>query len=407
MEATMRLATEAPSRALPRRFRFTNAKLKSLKVPAGRDRIVVYDEAVPKLSYMLTDTGASAFYLLYKLNGRMRRYRIGDGNLPVETVRKLTAAPLAKIAQGIDPMDEKQSARAEQSFATVWDWYMRTHVRPNLRTATEAQQKYDLHLKRWAGRKFNTITRTEVARLHQQLSVTSPGSANRLVALLSSLYNRARDLGFSGENPARGVHRNPEGKRERYLRPAELPRFRKGLDAISEDMRDLFELALYSGARIGNVKSMEWIELDLGSAVWSIPGSKFKTGRPCTVPMVPQALTILRRRHRHRGDSPFVFPAGDSESGHIERPEKAWKLLCDTAGLDDLRTHDLRHSLASWQAANGTSLFVIGRGLGHVNTATTSRYAHIELDPVRVAMRRAVDAMSKAANGKARKGGGR
>lgn len=398
MEAAMRIVTDRTAKALPRRFGFTKSKLKSLTVPTGRDRIVVYDTAVPRLSYMLTSNGAAAFYLVYKLHRRTRRYRIGDGALPVEKARKFTAAPLAKIAQGIDPQDEKQQARAEQSFGTVWDWFMRTHVRPRLRTADELQQKYDLHLKAWAGRRFNSITRNEVANLHQKIGETSPGSANRLIALLSSLYNRARDLGFDGQNPAEGVHRFTEHKRERYLLPDELPRFRAGLDAISADMRDLFELALYTGARVGNVKSMEWIELDLESGTWAIPSDKFKTGKPCVVPLVTQAIAILRRRQK--AAETFVFPASDSESGHVERPEKAWKIVCTTSGLHDLRIHDLRHSIASWQAANGTSLSIIGRGLGHASSATTSRYAHVHLEPVRAAMSAAVNAMSKAATSK-------
>jgi integrase len=402
-QAPMRLVDEHAAKRLPKRFGFTRARLDSLKAPE-HGRLVVYDTAVPRLSYMLTANGAASFYLVYKLHGRMRRYRIGDGDLPIEQARKLTADPINKITKGIDPQDERQQARAEQSFGEVWKWFMEHHVKPRLRTADELQQKYDLHLAAWSGRRFNSITRNEVAHLHQKIGKTSPGSANRLVALLSSLYNRARDLGCT-VNPAAGINRFPENKRERYLLPEELPRFHKGLKAISQDMRDLFELALYTGARFGNIKSMEWGEVDFTSGTWSIPADKFKTGKPVVVPLVKQAAEILERRKKACGNLPqaFVFPAGDSESGHIERPEKSWAVVCSKGELKDLRIHDLRHSLASWQAASGVSLSIIGRGLGHATNATTSRYAHVHLDPVRAAMGAAVNAMSKASKAKPQK----
>ncbi len=398
-ETLMRIATQT-GKALTRRFTFTRSKLDALTVPPGRDRITIYDTAVPRLSYMLTRTGAASFYITFKLAGRMRRYRIGDGTLAVEQARRLSAAPLAMIATGIDPQERKQRARAEESFGAVWEWFMRTHARPRLRTADELQEKYDLSLVQWAGRKFNTITRNDVAKLHQKIGEKSPGAANRLVQLLSSLFNRARDLGFDHPNPASGIRRFPENRRERYLLPDELPRFHAALQAASPSMRDLFELLLFTGARSGNVKGMEWNEIDLTAGTWSIPAAKFKTGKPVTVPLVRQATDILTRRKQTAGGNAFVFPAVDAESGHVERPEVAWKALCKLAGLKDLRIHDLRHSLASWQAASGVSLPIIGRGLGHASTATTARYAHIHLDPVRAAMSAAVDAMTATASRK-------
>ena len=65
----------------------------------------------------------------------------------------------------------------------------------------------------------------------------------------------------------------------------------------------------------------------------------------------------------------------------------------ETAEITDLRMHDLRRSLGSWMAAKGASLTVIGKGLGHKNTATTAIYSRLNLDPVREAMEDATSAM--------------
>ena len=60
-----------------------------------------------------------------------------------------------------------------------------------------------------------------------------------------------------------------------------------------------------------------------------------------------------------------------------------WDLICERAGLEDLRIHDYRHSYASRALALGESLPMIGRMLGHTQVETTTRYAHLAKDSVR------------------------
>ena len=59
----------------------------------------------------------------------------------------------------------------------------------------------------------------------------------------------------------------------------------------------------------------------------------------------------------------------------------------------DLRIHDLRRTLGSWQAATGASLPIIGKSLGHKSLAATQIYARLNLDPVRASVSKATDAM--------------
>ncbi len=76
----------------------------------------------------------------------------------------------------------------------------------------------------------------------------------------------------------------------------------------------------------------------------------------------------------------------------------AAELDIDTTGarLSDLRRHDLRRTLGSWQAATGASLVVIGKSLGHKNMASTQIYSRLDIDPVRDAMKTAASAMFAA-----------
>ena len=90
----------------------------------------------------------------------------------------------------------------------------------------------------------------------------------------------------------------------------------------------------------------------------------------------------------------------ESVPAALERARaQAAKLKIDTSGvrIPDLRIHDLRRTLGSWQAKTGASLAIIGKSLNHKNPATTAIYARLDIDPVRASMERAASAMLTAA----------
>src|SRR5690606_15216319 len=74
---------------------------------------------------------------------------------------------------------------------------------------------------------------------------------------------------------------------------------------------------------------------------------------------------------------------GAVAGSHLVNLQKPWHRLRNRAGLDGVRLHDLRHSFASFAAAQGASLLMIGKLLGHTQAQTTQRYAHLVADPVR------------------------
>ena len=78
-------------------------------------------------------------------------------------------------------------------------------------------------------------------------------------------------------------------------------------------------------------------------------------------------------------------------------PKKGWKRILERAGIEDLRLHDLRRTLGSWQAKTGASLAIIGKSLNHKNQNTTAIYARLDLDPVRDSVNTATSAMMVAA----------
>jgi integrase len=81
-----------------------------------------------------------------------------------------------------------------------------------------------------------------------------------------------------------------------------------------------------------------------------------------------------------RGD--YVLPAAKG-AGHYTGLQKDWERVRARAGLGGVRIHELRHSFASFAVANGNSLYLIGKLLGHKQARTTKIYAHLADDPIR------------------------
>jgi integrase len=389
----------------PQRIPFTKRNLEALEPPAAGRRYV-YDERQPGLCVCLTAAGTKTFYYYAKVNGQPQRNRIGPfPSVPIETARAAAKGLAGEVAKGRDPMEEKRAARQQPTLAEAWESFLTwgtEHKRPG--SIKEDKALYESFLEHWKGRRLAKITRGEVQTLHTRIgSDNGKVRANRVLALLSSLFNHARDIGFTGGNPCTGIRRFKEVARDRYLLPTEIQPFFKALAAELPVFRDLFAVCLLTGQRSGNVKSMRWADVNLEAATWRIPPDDAKAGEAIVCPLTPLALEILRQRKAADDNGPWVFPGrSGSKAGHIAEPKEAWKRICKRAGLEGLRIHDLRRSSGSWQAALGASLHVIGKALGHRNQATTAIYAQLDTSPVRQSLTAAEAALLTAAGDSAK-----
>jgi integrase len=191
------------------------------------------------------------------------------------------------------------------------------------------------------------------------------------------------------DNPVRGVARNQEQKRKRYLSADELDRLTRALAEYSnQEVANVFRLALLTGARRGEVQAAKWEQFDLGRGTWTKPGATTKQKTDHQVPLSAPARQLLSEIYEQQAARmAFVFP-GPGPRGHRTGLKRHWARICKTAGITGLRIHDLRHSYASMLAGAGFSLPTIGALLGHSQPATTARYAHLAHDPLREATER-------------------
>jgi integrase len=407
MPTALRLTETEHAKALSLKVNLTDAVVGRMAPPTTGDRRYVYDTRVQGLCVAITSAGARSFYWYGRVRGQHQPRRIRLGAFPALSVadaREAARIHVGAIAKGGDPARDKALERSGAvKLEVVFARFLDEWARPRKRTWKEDAAKFETHLADWARRPIGSITRADAKALHAKIGRTAPGAANRTMALVSKLWRWAAD-DFGVENVAAGVERFPEHQRARFLQADELPRFFDALKTAGEPWGDFFALALLTGLRRSNLLGLRWEWVNLERATIDVPADQFKTGRPMTAVLAPEAVTILRRRHAARvPECPWVFP-GRGRLGHVMEYQKPWRAIVAAAGLKDLRPHDLRRTLGSWQAAAGVSLPIIGKSLGHARTESTQIYARLTLDPVRQAVAGATAAMMKASRVKPRKG---
>jgi integrase len=384
---------------------FTKAAIEALPSPPKGGRSYYYDTRQRGLGIRVNGGGAKTFIVYRWVNGKPERITLGRYlDLTIEQARGAAAEANAAIARGENPNDKRRAGRAELTFGELFHEYMERHAKIHKRSWKEDQGQYDRYLFAWAKRKLSHITRTDVQRLHHAIG-NSKGhyAANRLLALLSSVFNQAKNLGlWEKASPATGIKKFRETSRDRFIQEDEFPRFFAALDEEpNETIRDYVLVSLLTGARRSNVLAMNWENIHLERAEWRIPMTKNGTSQ--VVPLSPEVVTILNQR-RSQVESEWVFPGGGAD-GHLVEPRKGWERILDRAGITDLRLHDLRRTLGSWQARGGASLAIIGKSLNHKTPAATAIYARLDLDPVRQSVNAANTAILTAAGVKLPPGG--
>ncbi len=383
------------------KLNFTKRTIEALPRPRGSARAYHWDSKTRGLGIAVTPAGKKSFLLYRKIRGRPERINIGPyPDLSVEQARGRAGELNSAIARGENPAERKRAARSEMTLAELFDTYLEKYAKVHKRSWKGDEWQFGHYLSHWRARKLSEIMRADVRLLHTHVGrLHGHYAANRLVALLHKLFAFASEEGWEQPNPAHGVRRFKEKKRDRFLDAQELRRFFAALtQEPNPTLRDFLLICLLTGARSGNVKAMRWEEINWDRATWTIPEPK--NSEPHTIPLVDEALAVMaaRKSDPERNPSPeseYVFP-GRGRTGHLVESKDRWRELLRRAKIRDFRLHDLRRTLGSWQAATGASLIVIGETLGHKRPETTAIYARLNLDTVRKALTTATRALLTA-----------
>jgi integrase len=371
------------------RKRLTDAIVRRLPLPQQGKHITV-DTDVPGFGARVTANGARSFILRYTTRaGRERTFTIGDATVWRTTDARDKAKDLRReIEDGGDPLGAIEDERAAPTMLDLIERFRSAHLpKKRPRTASEYEYLIRLHIAPHFGAhtKVRDVLHEDIDALHRKITKSgSPYAANRTTAVLSKMFSLAIKWRMRETNPAKGIEKNREYHRRRYLSSDELVRLTKALTKHPDKgAADAIRLLLLTGARRGEVLSMRWEDVE--DSTWSKPPSSTKQKEHHQVPLSAPALRLLADiRKRQRPRAPFVFPSHGA-TGHRVELKKNWALITKAAGIEGLRIHDLRHSYASQLVSGGASLPLIGALLGHSNPATTARYSHLFSDPLRKA----------------------
>jgi integrase len=376
----------------------TDATVKRLPLPE-KSSVIVTDDKVSGFGVRLTAKGARSYVLRYRVRSSMRdrTFTIGDADHWRTTEARAKARELKReVDDGADPYADLAAERDAPSVAELCERFKAEHL-PRLRDSTRLDYTRLIanHVLPALGAhtKVADLKYADIDKLHRKLTAAGhPHSANRCVAMVSKMCSLAVRWQMIEVNPARGIERNPEHPRRRYLSPDELARLTAALAAHADKQAaDIVRMLLLTGARRGEVLAAKWADIDLSAGTWSKPAHAVKQARAHSAPLSAPARALLSAIREEQARSfphrlpEYVF-AGRFGREHRATIKRAWDVILRAAGITSFRVHDLRHSFASHLVSAGHSLPLIGALLGHSNPNTTARYAHLADDPQRAAV---------------------
>lgn len=371
-----------PSRKL------TKSSVESL--PAAEIDLIYWDTLLPGFGVRVKPNGTRSYVVQYRnrQTGRSRRKTVGRHGplMTFSQAKDIAKGLLSDVVRGQDPVAEGKAYKEAPSVKDLADQYLTSHAIPKKRHASVKNDEAALRrfiLPKLGARKVAEVTGRDIQQLHSGLRET-PYLANRTLALLSTMFELSVRWGWRPNNPAKGIGKFHEEKRDRWLSDGELARLLAALvKHPNQPAANAIRLQLLTGARIGEVLSARWDDIDLERGVWTKPSHHTKQKRTEHLPLSGSALGLLRNMRKGIDErSTLLFPGRNPEKP-IADLKRFWKSVTAAADLENYRIHDNRHTHASHLVSSGLSLPIVGRLLGHTNPTTTQRYAHLADDPLR------------------------
>ena len=373
----------------------------------GNKDVVVWDTEIKGFGVKVTPAGRRSYFLYYRArSGQQRRPTIGvHGALTTEQARQIARQWIAEVTLGTDVSASRKSERKAATIADLCNLYLRNYAELHKKPRSIATDRANIenHVLPLIGKmRLKDVRRADIERVlsaireGQTARVLSArprgrrvirggeGIANRVVALVSKMFSCAEGWDLVEQNPARGIRKFRENRKDRFLDIGEVGRLIEVLDTGNRAKTEspfavaAIRFLLLTGMRSGEALNLKWKEVDFGTHSLRIADTK--TGAR-VIPLSSHALAIIQSLPRGSDDE-LVFQS--SRPGRPLALAKPWYRIRAAANIDcDVNIHALRHTYASWSVMSGQSLAQVGATLGHKLAQTTLRYADHRLEALR------------------------
>jgi integrase len=341
--------------------KFSTPFLQSIRPKRGRPTTVIYDDIVGGLSIRYGARGVVEFNIAYRIRGYRQQYRQKLGHFPtmsLDQARAAAAAIKARAASGdhglviftaVGPRPPPPTDMVD----AVLTRYAKEQLN-RLKTGRDFERLLRTALP--ADKRIGEVTRSDIRRVVDRHMGQGQGfMANRVHATLGTFFRWCLDRDLITANPLAGMARpmRREPSRDRVLTDAELAAVWNATDTLSPDRRDCIRFLILTGLRRGEAVGLRWS--DIGDGELTIPAERSKNNVAFTVPLSPQALTIINNQPR-TGELVFGNRLGNLSNYSA--------LVAKTTGIG-WRLHDLRRTFASGLQQMGVTPAVIDKCLNH------------------------------------------
>jgi integrase len=369
-------------------IRLTAKKLAKLRATGTQTDYFDQGANVPGFGIRVSAAGRRVWFLLYRVNGRLKRHTLGTNPpMGLEAARAAARRQLLGVqVEDADPQAAKKARRSADTFDVLADRYITDYAKPQKASWDEdARQIRTMCLPRWKGKAAVDISRADVRELLRDVARTRGGvTANRLRALLSKLFRWAVSQDYLPANPASDLPKlAKETGRERVLTDEEIRAFWQTAEgAENAAIGRWLKLRLLTGQRGETLLKMKWADVDLDRQLWEVPGADMKARNPHVVPLAQTVCELLTK-------TKDAYPA-DKLPKYVLDGGRARRLrlgVTELVGIDDFQPRDLRRTCATGMARAGAPRFIVSRVLGHIDRTVTGVYDRFEyLNEKRVAL---------------------
>lgn len=389
----------------------TDRSLKRKRPATGQ--LELWDSLVPGFGLRISFGGRRTFFVMgrcWHIDKKTKKSKYGQVRRTVGTTATLTLAEardkaremLSEFAKGVDPKETETRAKIaverqnRETFRSVADEFLETHA-AGLRTFDEMRARLERDiLPKWGALSIRDLTRADVKALVRNKAKKHPISANRLLALVRSIFNWALDEDLIDASPA--VRVKPPGietERERVLNDDELRCLWAGFDNLGTPLKQLFQILLLTGQRRGEVAGMTWAEIE--GDTWRLPRERTKSKKGHLVPLSPLVVKIINNvpkiddntlvfASERRGDKPvsgwnMVKARLDKIVAQAAANAAGEKLDMEKHALPHWTIHDLRRSFATGLRTLGIDRLTVSKSLNHAEAGITKIYDRYAADP--------------------------